>query len=191
MTQLSLCSCISLFCFFFFSFHFVLLFCHHHRRRYGPIVRPRGRFVYPDRVKACSVTSWPTSPHPIPTRADGWIGVSEEDLIKKKKPLVPLPDARRVARWHWPTLDMLDIQPHSKKKNDRNRHLDVVAHPLSFRGLGLTNQPDGKRAAIFFFFFLVGCGIMPWLCLLDALKSPKRGLISREMGLLYERFTAC
>ena len=83
------------FFFFFFSFHFVLLFCHHHRRRYGPIVRPRGRFVYPDRVKACSVTSWPTSPHPIPTRADGWIGVSEEDLIKKIKTPRPPPGRQK------------------------------------------------------------------------------------------------
>ena len=44
---------------------------------------------------------------------------------------------------------------------------DVVAHP--FRGLGLTNQPDEKRAAIFF------CrGIMlSCFFLLDALKNPK------------------
>ena len=40
---------------------------------------------------------------------------------------------------------------------------DVVAHP--FRGLGLTNQPDGKRAAIFFF--------CRWFFLLDAFKEPK------------------
>ena len=47
---------------------------------------------------------------------------------------------------------------------------DVVAHP--FRGLGLTNQPDGKRAAIFFFFAAVS-GCLCFFFLLDAFKEPK------------------
>lgn len=49
---------------------------------------------------------------------------------------------------------------------------------ISFRGLGLTNQPDEKEPPSFFC-----CGNMPWLGLVlpDALKNPK-GLI-RQIGL--------
>ena len=139
---------------------------------------PDGSYI-PIVWTACYVTSWPTSPHPILTRADGWIGVSEEHLIKKEKTPVPSRTPEEWREWHWPTLD---TQTHSKK---RPKWCGGATH--SFRGLGLTNQPDGKRAAIFFFFWLRYHAMVMFVW---CVKEPQRGLISREMGLLYERFTA-
>lgn len=107
---------------------------------------------------ACRVTSWSTSS--TPTRDHGWIGgVRKEDLIKKKKTRKSAPASRtpeeRTHKWHRAHPYHLSLfvvccpsPPSSHGKMAEMVAPDVVAHP--FRGLGLTNQPDEKRAAIFF-----------------------------------------